>query len=69
MKQSKYSEYTEHKAEHDEMREKISNIQNLHLGGTEVVHIIKGLLHLWVDNHKKTSDKKFGVYANSKGIT
>lgn len=70
MKKSEYPEYAKHKAEHDEMRKKMFNIKSLYSGGVgEVVCSIKGLFCLWLDDHKKNTDNKFGVYARSKGIT
>ena len=70
MKQSEYPESKKHKAEHDEMRKKISNLKELYSqGAEEVVCSLKPLLHLWVNDHKKNRDKNFGMYAKSKGIT
>jgi hemerythrin len=62
-----YPGYPEHKAEHDEYREKVSHLQEASVRINKGVRIANFLAHWWGD-HIMTSDQKYAAFFRSSRI-
>lgn len=70
MKQIKYPNHSVHKSEHEDICEKVSNLNNLLSNGAKhAASSMSLILNLWVEDHIKTTDKELAAFLNDRGIT
>lgn len=64
-----YSEFRQHKKEHDELTNQAVELKNKHDRGEVVLTIeVMNFLRDWLINHILDSDKKYISFLNSKGV-
>lgn len=69
MSQYNYPEYSKHKAEHDALTKKATDLLAQHKEGKPVLSFdLMDFLKKWLTDHILITDKKYGPFLNSKGI-
>lgn len=69
MEQHGYTEYARQKSQHEDLLQKVSDIQQMfYMREIVAVTNLTNLLQEWLVNHICLQDKKYGAYLNSKGI-
>jgi hemerythrin len=69
MSKYNYPEYLAHKAEHVKLSQKAVEIQKEFEKGVPVITVeLMNFLKDWLQEHILGSDKKFGIFLNSKGV-
>jgi len=72
MSQYDYPEYLTHKESHQKLLKTLSDLQQQYAvkkGSLTIILKIENFLRHWLINHIMESDKKYGPYLNSKGVT
>ncbi len=70
LKANGYPEYEAHKAKHDSMTGKVSQIYRDYQDGKATITLeVMNFLENWVDKHIMGTDMRYGPYLNSKGIS
>jgi hemerythrin len=70
MRVNGYPDYAQHKAIHDYMTQRVSEIYKEHQEGkTRMTFEVMIFLQKWVEKHIMGTDKLYGPFLNSKGIS
>ncbi len=70
MKQHGYPEYDAHKAEHDKLTQQALKLQSEFKAGKAGVNMeVLNFLRDWLKNHIMGTDKKYGPFLNTKGVS
>jgi hemerythrin len=65
----KYPAYAAHKAEHDELMQKVLTLQSQYLLGTGALTLeVMRFLQDWLATHIQKTDRQLGHFLHSKGI-
>lgn len=65
-----YAEYARHKKEHDDLTKQVLEIRSKFENSQTTITVeVMGFLKEWLNNHVRQSDKKYGVFLNSKGVS
>ncbi len=70
MKANGYPEYEIHKAKHDKMTQRVTDIyREYQYGKVTITFEVMHFLENWVDKHIMGTDKQYTPFLNSKGIS
>ena len=70
LKANGYPEYDEHKAKHEKMTRKVADIYREYQDGKATITLeVMNFLENWLDKHIMGTDKKYGPFLKSKGIS
>lgn len=65
-----YPEYLEHKKKHKELTAQVIDLQKQFEGGRIMITLqVMNFLKDWLSNHILNTDKQYGPFLNSKGMT
>jgi hemerythrin len=69
MKLYSYPEYEQHKKEHNQLVQKVLDVQKkLQEGSAPISQAVLTFLKEWLVNHIQGNDKKYGPFMNGKGV-
>lgn len=68
MKNNGYSDFENHKKEHDNYTSKLADLYEKHSGGISISDEMLELMKNWIIDHILKADRDLGIYLNSIGI-
>lgn len=70
MQANGYPDYAEHKDKHDKMTAKVLSLKSEVATGKKLISLeVMKFLEQWLDKHILGTDKKYGPFLNSKGVS